>query len=104
MASLNVKVGVRQIAEKPDMLFPRQGSLESFTESLQRFRAMNGRTSVGQYVNVCFEYIRTQHPDLYDSSDPRYAACGKFGRQNRRVGAAKEDLLSIIDEIFCVKM
>ena len=83
MAALAVRVGVRQMAESPDLLFPSQGSTKKFTESLQRFRAVNpGRTSVGKYVNICFEYIRTRHPDLYDSSDPRFAACGTFGRQN----------------------
>ena len=100
MMASEVKVGVRQIAEAPDALFPRKGN---FTECHKKFRELNGRTAVGPYVNICFEYIRTHHPELYDSADPRYAACGKFGRQTRRVEAAKTDLLSLIEDLFPVK-
>ena len=93
-------MGVEIMQEYKNM-FPYAGSDEDFSKCHQLFKNISkGRVSVGKFVNICLEYIKIEHTNYFDPSDPRYTSCGKFGRQTRRVSAAKNDLLSLIRELF----
>ena len=98
---MDIAVGVQRLSES-GTLFPARGTEATFTSCHKKYNELYGRISVSVFVNICFEFLRTKYSQYYDVTDPRYSSCGKFGRQQRRVSAAKLDLLSLIDDIFCI--